>query len=103
MTLTSLSGPPVLGAQSILGQICDPIDGAGQVPCFLRNITAVPTAIACANAALAGCETLISLDEMAETLLRVGKKLKMVGLNDLGVCYYRMQQDQQHACPGCGK
>ena len=93
----------VLGAQSILGQICDPIDGAGQVPCFLRNITAVPTAIACANAALAGCETLISLDEMAETLLRVGKKLKMVGLNDLGVCYYRMQQDQQHACPGCGK
>lgn len=93
----------VLGAQSILGQICDPIDGAGQVPCFLRNITAVPTAIACANAALAGCETLISLDEMAETLLRVGKKLKMVGLNVLGVCYYRMQQDQQHACPGCGK
>ena len=93
----------VLGAQSILGQICDPIDGAGQVPCFLRNITAVPTAIACANAALAGCETLIGLDEMAETLLRVGMKLKMVGLNDLGVCYYRMQQDKQITCPGCGK
>ena len=54
-----------------MGQICDPIDGAGQVPCFLRNITAVPTAIACANAALAGCETLTSLDEMAETLLRM--------------------------------
>ena len=93
----------VLGAQSILGQICDPIDGAGQVPCFLRNITAVPTAIACANAALAGCETLTSLDEMAETLLRVGMKLKTLGLNDLGVCYYKMQCDQRTACAGCGK
>ena len=40
---------------------------------------------------------------MAETLLRVGMKLKMVGLNDLGVCYYRMQQDKQITCPGCGK
>ncbi|MFR6395192.1 MAG: hypothetical protein ACLUNQ_09035 [Oscillospiraceae bacterium] len=37
------------------------MEGAGQVPCFLRNITAVPTAIACANAALGGCETLTSL------------------------------------------
>lgn len=93
----------VLGAQSILGQICDPIDGAGQVPCFLRNITAVPTAIACANAALGGCETLTSLDEMAETLLRVGIKLKTLGLNDMGVCYYRMQCDNKAACAGCGK
>lgn len=93
----------VLGAQSILGQICDPIDGAGHVPCFLRNITAVPTAIACANAALGGCETLTSLDEMAETLLRVGIKLKTLGLNNMGVCYYRMQCDNKAACAGCGK
>ena len=91
----------VLGAQSILGQICDPIEGAGQVPCFLRNITAVPTAIACANAALGGCETLTSLDEMAETLLRVGVKLKTMGLNDLGVCYYDMQCANKAGCTGC--
>lgn len=88
----------VLGAQSILGQICDPIEGAGQVPCFLRNITAVPTAIACANAALGGCETLTSLDEMAETLLRVGIKLKTMGLNDMGVCYYDMQCTNKANC-----
>ena len=88
----------VLGAQSILGVICDPIDGAGQVPCFLRNITAVPTAIVCANAAAGGCEGLLSLDEMVETMLRVGHKLKTCGINDLGICYYNMQRGEPCAC-----
>ena len=83
----------VLGAQSILGQICDPVDGCSQVPCFIRNMTAVPTAIICANAALAGCETLLGLDEMSETVLRVGMKLKEYGINDLGVCYCKVQRD----------
>ncbi|MBE6990011.1 MAG: hypothetical protein E7426_04615 [Ruminococcaceae bacterium] len=92
----------VLGAQSILGQVCDPIDGAGQVPCLLRNITAVPTAIACANAALGGVETLTSLDEMAETLLRVGLKLKEYGINDLGVCYCKTPCDTAAGCSDCG-
>ena len=88
----------VLGAQSVLGVICDPIDGAGQVPCFLRNITAVPTAIVCANAAAGGCEGLTNLDEMVETMLRVGHKLKTCGINDLGICYYNMQKDETCAC-----
>ena len=83
----------VLGAQSVLGQICDPVDGCSQVPCFIRNMTAVPTAVICANAALGGCETLTSLDEMAETVLRVGLKLKEHGINDLGVCYCKLQRD----------
>ena len=95
----------VLGAQSILGQICDPVDGCSQVPCFIRNMTAVPTAVVCANAALAGCETLTGLDEMAETVLRVGLKLKEHGINDLGVCYCKVQRDgaaeHQPACSAC--
>ena len=97
----------VLGAQSILGQICDPIAGAGHVPCMIRNITAIPTAAICANAAKGGVETLTSLDEMAETLLRVGLKLKEYGLNDLGVCYAAEQRKAAAAaaccnCTGCG-
>lgn len=83
----------VLGAQSILGLICDPVDGCSQVPCFIRNMTAIPTAAVCANAAAGGCETLTSLDEIAETVLRVGMKLKEHGLNDLGVCYCKVQRD----------
>ena len=91
----------VLGAQSILGQICDPVDGCSQVPCFIRNMTAVPTAVMCANAAAGGVETLTSLDEMAETVLRVGLKLKEHGLNDLGVCYCKVQRDAAAKCGGC--
>ena len=96
----------VLGAQSILGQICDPVDGCSQVPCFIRNMTAVPTAVVCANAALGGCETLTSLDEMSETVLRVGLKLKAHGINDLGVCYCKLQRDadveRELPCSGKG-
>ena len=64
-----------------------------KAPCFIRNMTAVPTAIICANAALAGCETLLGLDKMSETVLRVGLKLKEYGINDLGVCYCKVQRD----------
>ena len=49
--------------------------------------------IICANAALAGCETLLGLDKMSETVLRVGLKLKEYGINDLGVCYCKVQRD----------
>ena len=92
----------VLGGQSVLGQICDPVDGCSQVPCFIRNMTAVPTAVICANAALGGCETLTSLDEMAETVLRVGLKLKEHGINDLGVCYCKVQRELDAKCgPAC--
>ncbi|MCC2864435.1 L-serine ammonia-lyase, iron-sulfur-dependent, subunit alpha [Anaerovorax odorimutans] len=75
----------VLGAQSLLGLLCDPIDGYVQVPCFIRNMTAVPTAAVCANSAMAGLDTLVSLDEMAQTILRTGEKL--YSINDYGVCY----------------
>ena len=55
-----------------------------------------------ANAALGGCETLTSLDEMAETVLRVGLKLKEHGINDLGVCYCKVQRELDAKCgPAC--
>lgn len=74
----------VLGAQSLLGLLCDPIDGYVQVPCFIRNMTAVPTAAICANSAMAGLDTLVSLDEMAQTILRTGEKIYTI--NDYGIC-----------------
>lgn len=74
----------VLGMQSLLGLICDPIGGYVQIPCFIRNMTAVSTSITCANAAVYGLDSLISLDEMVEALLRVGEKTSSI--NDLGTC-----------------
>ena len=46
------------GAQSVMGMVCNPVNGYVQVPCILRNMTAVPTAVTCANAALAEWITL---------------------------------------------
>lgn len=74
----------VMGVQSVLGMVCDPIDGFVQVPCFIRNMTAIPTALTCANGALCGLDTLVSLDEMVEAVLRVGEKLRTA--NNLGTC-----------------
>ena len=76
----------VLGGESLLGLICDPIEGYVQIPCFIRNMNAVSIAATCANSAAAGVEAGIGLDEMAETMLRVGNKL--IEINDLGICKY---------------
>lgn len=65
-----------LGGQSVMGMICNPIDGYVQVPCILRNMTAVPTAITCANAAIAGLDSVIPLDDIASLMLKVGQLLR---------------------------
>lgn len=80
----------VMGIQSLLGLICDPIGGYVQVPCFIRNMTAVSTAVTCANAALCGLDTLISVDEMADTLLRIGGGTR--ALNDFGICFCKKKE-----------
>lgn len=64
------------GTQSLLGMVCNPVEGYVQVPCFLRNMTAVPTAITCANAALAGMDSLVPLDDAVELMLRTGTLLR---------------------------
>lgn len=100
--LDVIERPPCWAPRAFWARSATPSTGPGRCPasCAISPPCRPPSPVA--NAALPARDV-NSLDEMAETLLRVGKKLKMVGLNDLGVCYYRMQQDQQHACPGCGK
>lgn len=75
-----------LGGQSVMGMICNPVEGYVQVPCILRNMAAVPTAITCANAAIAGLDSLIPLDNVTELMLNVGQRLRPC--NQAG-CYYR--------------
>ena len=53
-------------------------------------MTAVSTSITCANAAVYGLDSLISLDEMVNALLRVGEKTG--SLNDLGTCMCKMKK-----------
>lgn len=74
-----------LGGQSVMGMTCSPVEGYVQIPCILRNMAAVPTAITCANAAVAGLDSVIPLDDVAELMLKVGERLRPC--NQIG-CYY---------------
>ena len=64
-----------MALQNILGLICDPVANRVEVPCLGRNVMAASNALACANMALAGFDAVVPLDEVIETMLRVGKSL----------------------------
>ena len=64
-----------LAIQNSLGMICDPIAARVEAPCLGKNISSALNALACANMALAGYDHLIPLDEVIETMDRVGKSL----------------------------
>jgi L-serine dehydratase len=68
-------GASSLALQNSLGMICDPIAARVEAPCLGKNISSATNALVCANMALAGYEHLIPLDEVIETMDRVGKSL----------------------------
>jgi len=76
----------VLGIQYLLGQVCDPVEGYPQVPCFIRNIASVSVAANCANYGVLGIDTAVTLDEMVGAVVRVGEALRARRINDLGTC-----------------
>jgi len=64
-----------LALQNSLGMICDPIAARVEAPCLGKNVSSALNALACANMAIAGYNHLIPLDEVIETMDRVGKSL----------------------------
>lgn len=64
-----------LALQNLLGLICDPVAGIGNVPCVNRNATGVANALASANMVLAGFDPCIPLDEVICAMMDVGSKL----------------------------
>jgi len=64
-----------IALQNSLGMICDPVANRVEVPCLGKNIMAAANALSCANMALAGYDPVIPLDEVIETMDRVGKSL----------------------------
>jgi L-serine dehydratase len=66
-----------MAIQNVLGMICDPVANRVEVPCLGRNVLAASNALACANMTLAGYDAVIPLDEVIETMDRVGKSLPM--------------------------
>ena len=64
-----------MALQNILGMICDPVAKRVEVPCLGKNVMAASNALACANMALADYNPVIPLDEVVQTMDKVGKML----------------------------
>lgn len=64
-----------LALQNSLGMICDPIANRVEAPCLGKNIMAASNALSCTNMALADYDALIPLDEVIETMDKVGKSI----------------------------
>jgi len=64
-----------MALQNILGMICDPVANRVEVPCLGKNVLAASNALACANMALADYDPVIPLDEVIDTMDKVGKSI----------------------------
>jgi L-serine dehydratase len=75
--------------QTSLGMVCDMIADRVEAPCLNRNVMASTTAISIANMALADYNHLIPLDEVIETMKKVGdaipNTLRCTGLGGLAI------------------
>lgn len=78
-----------MALQSSLGMICDMIADRVEAPCLNRNVMAATNALSCANMALSDYNHLIPLDEVIETMKRVGdaipNTLRCTGLGGLAI------------------
>ncbi len=61
--------------KSLMGLVCDPVAGLVEEPCIVRNVAAAAIAVTSAELALAGIYSVIPVDEVIETMGRVGKQL----------------------------
>ncbi len=64
-----------IALSNMLGLVCDPIAGLVESPCQTRNASGAANALTCAETALSGIKAVIPFTEMADTVLKVGRKL----------------------------
>lgn len=78
-----------IALQSSLGLICDTVADRVEALCLNRNVMASSTAISCANMALSDYDQVIPLDEVIDTMKRVGNAihhtLRCTGLGGLAI------------------
>ena len=78
-----------MALQTSLGMVCDTIADRVEAPCLNRNVMAASNALSCANMALAGYDHLIPLDEVVDTMKKVGDAiphtLRCTGLGGLAI------------------
>ena len=64
-----------IAMKSMLGLVCDPVAGLVEVPCVKRNATGASIALVAAEMALAGVKSAIPIDEVIDTMDRIGKQM----------------------------
>jgi L-serine dehydratase len=78
-----------IALQNVLGLVCDPVGNRVEVPCLGRNIMGASNAIASANMALAGIDEVVPLDEVIDSMHRIGdmlpSELRCTGLGGLSL------------------
>ncbi len=61
-----------MAIQNMIGLVCDPVADRVEVPCLGKNISAAMNALSSATMACSGFDPVIPLDEVIETVSRVG-------------------------------
>lgn len=61
-----------LALKSMLGLACDPVCGLVEVPCIKRNVAVAMNAITAAQMSMAGIKSVISPDEVIDSMQRIG-------------------------------
>lgn len=64
-----------MAMKMLLGLVCDPVAGLVEVPCIKRNVGGAVNAIAAADMALAGIESVIPADEVIDAMKEVGMNM----------------------------
>lgn len=64
-----------LALKSMLGLACDPVCGLVEVPCIKRNVAGAMNAITAAQMSMAGIKSVISPDEVIDSMQRIGSAM----------------------------
>jgi len=74
-TNNQIANAVAINLKCILGLVCDPVAGLVEVPCIKRNGMGAVNAVAAADMALAGIESVIPVDEVIKAMDKVGRAL----------------------------
>lgn len=72
-TNQQIANAAALSMKNMLGLTCDPVAGLVEIPCIKRNISGAVNAIIASQMAMAGIESAIPVDEVFESMDRIGK------------------------------
>lgn len=64
-----------IALQNTMGSVCDPVQGACEIPCHTRNAVASSSAFVCADLILGGYQNPVPLDETIDASYSVGRAL----------------------------